>query len=341
MILPRTTFKMTELLQKIADIIHDYREGEIESPRVDHVQRWVCQFDENVREPLLAEMTHVLKRTYFSKERFREILRRLALSKHLAGDSPKEFWRSANFLRIQKGGRSQRDILELFDGTLNGQLGFTTRECGSPVGPFIYLDDAIFTGSRVIEDVSSWLEAAAPQQAKVYVIAPVLYRAGVIYAHRRLSKKAREVGKKAEFSWERLAQLENLPCFLDSADVFAPTHIPDEEAVRDFVIGLEAAGHPPQLRSGSSTGKKEIFSSADGRHLLEQQFLVAGARIRQMRPGLTEVLRPLGYHKLHTLGFGATVVTYRNCPNTCPLAFWFGEPWYPLERQLEFTTDDN
>jgi hypothetical protein len=33
---------------------------------------------------------------------------------------------------------------------------------------------------------------------------------------------------------------------------------------------------------------------------------------------------------LETLGFGSTLVTFRNCPNNCPLAFWAGYPWYPL-----------
>ncbi|MCZ2075826.1 MAG: hypothetical protein LC130_12610 [Bryobacterales bacterium] len=43
--------------------------------------------------------------------------------------------------------------------------------------------------------------------------------------------------------------------------------------------------------------------------------------------------RPLGYAALKTLGFGATVVTYRNYPNNCPLGLWAGSPWYPLFRR--------
>lgn len=28
------------------------------------------------------------------------------------------------------------------------------------------------------------------------------------------------------------------------------------------------------------------------------------------------------------------MVTFRNCPNNCPLAFWVGDPWYPLFPRL-------
>jgi hypothetical protein len=38
----------------------------------------------------------------------------------------------------------------------------------------------------------------------------------------------------------------------------------------------------------------------------------------------------LGFTGLRTLGFGSVIVTFRNCPNTCPLPFWAGDPWYPL-----------
>ena len=65
-----------------------------------------------------------------------------------------------------------------------------------------------------------------------------------------------------------------------------------------------------------------------------------GLKIRSFYRNPQAVLRPLGYHCLKDLGFGATVVTYRNCPNNCPLAWWWDSAaipgsrcrgrWYPL-----------
>ncbi len=74
----------------------------------------------------------------------------------------------------------------------------------------------------------------------------------------------------------------------------------------------------------------KIFSSDEGRELLEQQFLAKGAYIRTVCPLLNKYQRPLGNMLLETLGFGSTIVTFRNCPNNAPLVFWAGDPWYPL-----------
>ena len=77
-------------------------------------------------------------------------------------------------------------------------------------------------------------------------------------------------------------------------------------------------------------GNSRIFSSEAGRDLLEQQLLQAGLQIKEERLYFKENYRPLGYTVLKTLGFGALLVTFRNCPNNCPLAFWADDPWYPL-----------
>jgi hypothetical protein len=74
----------------------------------------------------------------------------------------------------------------------------------------------------------------------------------------------------------------------------------------------------------------KIFSSEEGRNLLEQQFLAKGTYIRTVCPLLNEYQRPLGNMLLETLGFGSTIVTFRNCPNNAPLVFWAEDPWHPL-----------
>jgi hypothetical protein len=88
--------------------------------------------------------------------------------------------------------------------------------------------------------------------------------------------------------------------------------------------------HQPVLRTPPGTGELKILSSDEGRELLEQQFLAKGAYIRTVCPMLNEYQRPLGNMVLETLGFGSTIVTFRNCPNNAPLVFWAGDPWHPL-----------
>ena len=93
---------------------------------------------------------------------------------------------------------------------------------------------------------------------------------------------------------------------------------------------VQAMKYEPTLRQPGNVGGKALFSSDEGKTLLEQEFLKAGARIRQICPNLGATQRPLGHMTLDTLGFGSLIVTFRNCPNNAPLALWVGDPWYPL-----------
>ena len=71
--------------------------------------------------------------------------------------------------------------------------------------------------------------------------------------------------------------------------------------------------------------------------MLESEFVIAGAKIRAMAENPNPSMRPLGYSPFG-VGFGSMIATYRNCPNNCPLAIWWGNPkatagalhWYPL-----------
>jgi hypothetical protein len=109
--------------------------------------------------------------------------------------------------------------------------------------------------------------------------------------------------------------------------VLRPTKIPDDQPTKDYVATLK---FPPVLRPPGSVGGLKIFSSDANRELMEQQMLLKGVYIRTVSPHLKDYARPLGNMVLSTLGFGSTIVTFRNCPNNVPLAFWAGDPWYPL-----------
>lgn len=146
----------TDLLASIAATTADYRAGEIPAPTPDHVERWVSQFDAETQLPILREMDHVLKQTYFNKQKVSTFLTGLIRNNDLVGNDPNTFWKAANFLDIQQGGSSQHDLLSMFNDILNSELGFGVPECGGGGGgdTFIYIDDAIFTGGRVKNDLS-------------------------------------------------------------------------------------------------------------------------------------------------------------------------------------------
>jgi len=314
-------------INSIAITITDYRMGDLATPTPEHVSRWVNQFNVDVQLPILREMDHVLKKTYFSFKKVTQFLNIVLNSPKLTGADPSKFWNSVRFLNIQGGGNSQHDILAIFDKLLNDSYGININQYEGQPESFIYLDDAIFTGNRVLRDITTWLKNDAPNNAKVHIVSIALHNLGHYYAEERILKAANEAGKNISITFWSSVELEDRLAYTDSSDVLRPASIPNVPEVNQYV---EAMKFKPRLRTPGNTGSKNLFSSEQGRNLLEQEFLKAGVKIREMCPNLGNTQRPLGHMTLDTLGFGSLIVTFRNCPNNAPLALWVDVPWYPL-----------
>lgn len=185
----------------------------------------------------------------------------------------------------------------------------------------------------MLHDLQSWVEQSAPQTATVFIGAFVIHKGGDYYANGRLHDFAKQKGKNIVFKFLAERWIENRLYYRNQSEVLWPATFPDDEGVAEYVKMLTDAGRPPQKRYPGSTPKNGIFSGEEGRAALECAMLKAGVRVRSMCSMLKETARPLGYFNLKTLGFGSTFVTYRNCANNCPLAFWPGNPWYPLFRR--------
>lgn len=321
---------MTErqnLLESIASTTADYRKGEVSVPTPEHVDRWAKQFDKGVQLSLLREVDHVLKETYVSFDRVVSFLRVMLETKKLAGEDICAFWRGVNFLNIQKGGNSQTEMLALVEELLAETCGLGINQYDKRNMVFVYLDDGIFTGNRVRRDLESWIINQAPMEATLHIISMVLHSNGRYYAEEHIGKAARRAKKEISIKWWRAVELENRKCERDQADVLWPTKIPEIEEVQAYVATMQ---YEPILRKSGNIGINSLFSSEEGKTLLEREFLIAGTRIRELCPNLGTTQRPLGHMTLDTLGFGSLIVTFRNCPNNAPLALWVGDPWYPL-----------
>ena len=317
------------LLKSIADTITDYRAGEIPTPTSAHVDKWISQFAQPVQEPILAEMDHVLARTYLPKTKVESFLAMLVMNPKIAGADPSAFWRGVKFLDIQGGGNSQRDMLALFSTALHKECGLTISQCGGRAATtFVYLDDVIFTGNRVLKDLTAWINSNAPTTAHVHVITMGLHSGGQFYAKGRIETAAKTAGKSITLTWWRSVEIEDRKAHTDSSDVLRPVVIPNDPATQAYV---QALGYPPTLRRPGNVGGRGFFSSEQGRNLLEQEFLKMGVHIRtNLSRNLNQYMRPLGNMVLATTGFGSMLVTFRNCPNNAPLAIWAGNPWHPL-----------
>jgi hypothetical protein len=316
---------MQALCEKIASIIADYRQGEIAAPDAAHVRRWIDQFPQSAREQLLTETAHILSKTYIDEATVKRFLKGVATNKKLAGDNPAAYWKGVRFLRLQQAGHSQRDMLQLFDKRLQKSCGLSVDDCGADPHTFAYLDDAVFSGGRVGGDLVRWIKTDAPKKAKVAVMVMAVHSLGEYFAGNDIKKAADAAGKAIEIVWWRAMTIEDRKAYMASSDVLRPTIIPPD--AQTFVNSL---GAQPVLRTGSNVGPLDVFSSAEGRHLIEQEFLKAGIEVRRLCPLLPAQMRPLGCTLMRTTGFGSTFVTYRNCANNTPLVFWAGNPWYPL-----------
>jgi len=319
------------IAESIVETAGDYRTGDWGGFTTEHVVDWVQQFDNDAHKAILTELDHVLKMTYFSGERVEAFLTGLATNAKLSGDDPEEFWAGAGVLDIQLRGNSQSEMLTRFDPVLQQEVGLGLDDCQGTSGTFVYLDDGVFSGNRVRRDLEKWIAETAPEQARVHIIVNALHSNGHYYANDKLRQASHQAQKQIETTWWRAHPIENQRAKKDESQVLWPAAIPDEEDIQEFVEELKNAGYPPQLRlAGQTPTGNGVFSSEEGRAILETEFLRAGVKIRTDCPHLPDNARPLGFTLLRTLGFGATTVNFRNCPNNCPLAFWAGDPWRPL-----------
>lgn len=320
--------RLEEVCEQIAAKTADYRPlaGTMNG---DHVRGWADQFSEPIRLPLLQELSHILDRTYVSQSDWEGFVRELLTTEKLVGADADAFWRSVNFLQDQKRGNSQREMLEVYDGVLSGTLGFGIEECGSDGGPWVYLDDAIFTGTHVRWDLLDFVKNKAPQDCKLHIIVIAQHPARLTYTEKELQKAATAAGKKLKTSWWRAKTFETR-AWRDT-EVLLPSAIPDNQHVGKLVEQLKSFGYPPELRRVVTAKSNGVFSGEEGRNLVEREFLIAGARLKyELAPQLKQNHWPLGYDVLKCMGFGSMLVTFRNCANNCPLALWCGDPWVPL-----------
>ncbi|MBS1852908.1 MAG: hypothetical protein JST79_18545 [Acidobacteria bacterium] len=327
-----SVIKMTKraLVQAVASKISNYRKGSIPRIDTDHVHAWIRQFEDEVRDPILRELDHVLGKTYLSRTAVKSFLKELATLDDLTSGKHKTFWRKATILNNQRAGSSQKELLALFDDILDEEHGICLKDCGDDDGVAIYIDDVVFTGGHVRGDLIDWIERSAPRKAVIHIIVMAYHLGGQHFAGNKIAEAAEKAGKKIELRWWSIQKIEDRKYYINNSDVLRPVRIPDHRLTQEYAAKLKAQGYAPVLRKPGSVGPAQFFSSDEGRHLLEQQFLIAGTEIREMCPLLNEYQRPLGNMVLRTLGFGALIVTFRNCANNCPLAFWAGDPWIPL-----------
>lgn len=334
-----------DLLVSIANEIRTYRKEDLPEPTPDHVDRWLHQFTPAQQLPFLREFEHVIKQTFITKKNVEDFLRIVVTNAELAGTDPAAYWSSANFLNIQQNGQSQKEMLKLFSKCLEDEYGLDLNDCGETSGDFIYLDDVMFSGNRVGNDLERWIVNDAPQSASVHVIVAALHSGGSYLVERRLNSIVEGSKKKIAVKYWRALEIENRKWHKNNSGVLWPTATPNVAEVQAYMSLPSKFPFEPRQPSVVAI---QPFSSEAGRQVLENEFLIAGAKIRAMSENPKPSIRPLGFSPFG-VGFGSMITTYRNCPNNCPLAMWWGDPektsgalhWYPLLQREGYSSARN
>ena len=332
--------KSKELCASIAHILHDYRCQDKISPRMpEDVEKWAAQFDQADQLPILEETAHILERMYFSEEKVRKFIRTVVSDPNLTGKNPNAFWRNTEVLCIQReSSNSQRDMLKLFDKELRAVCGYGTETCKGDGKNFIYLDDGIFSGNQAAGDIDRWLKnngQAADFTMHIVVIG--LHDRGKWWIDKRCSKSFSQQRGTIRY-WS----LKQIPCWRggardepDKSGVLWPRHWPDDDpAVKEWLLRMPEERNKNKDISRPEGQNPAFFKSESGRNILEQAFLRKGADLYCRPATRNPLFRPLGAQNWEGWGFGSLFVTYRNCPNNCPLVWWDkSDGWLPLFRR--------
>lgn len=323
-----------KLCAELANMTADYRTEDLCRATPEHVQWWLDQLDETEETKIafLAELIHVLKQTYFSKDQAKKFLKFLATNDKFTSSEPKHFWKNAAVLDIQQGGSSQTELRALLEEVLEEQLGVSLADPDEAAGPYVYLDDALFSGNRVVWDIRKWLPSS-PDGFSLQIVVCALHRGGAFYCRKTLEAAFAESKKKVDLSLWRALPFENMKNSGGSCDVLRLKSLPPDKESAKYVASFGDGRPAALLRPSNEANRSSYYSSEQNRDLLERVFWKAGLKVRAMCPNLKVTHRPMGYTSTNSenrLGFGSLFVSFRNCPNNAPLALWAGDPWYPL-----------
>lgn len=325
------------LLQSLAKTIADYRQNEVAPITTVHVERWLNQFEIQDQPVILAEMDSIMKRFYFSRVRVKECVR--GFLKKLIRDTDDAIKQLPliSFLNIQKTGSSQGAMLDIVDEVLREEYNFTLHMTNTKKSQiYIYMDDCVYTGNRLRYDLTDgaetagWFSNRAPFGATLLIFTVARHTEGIDYA----IKYVRDAAQKKQIKVQNMTALiiNNVRDFDNSIEVLWPENLHSDPYITSYVSDLQT---PFNLyRFNADSLQEKLFSSLAARRIVEKAFLKKGIQIVKASQNPAPSIRPLGFMKLNSLGFGTFFVTYRNIANNCPLVLWWGDSNYPPTHPL-------
>ena len=235
-------------------------------------------------------------------------------------------------LQIQGNGKSQKHLVQHYQKVFSEHPKITYSQ-----DRVIYLDDFIFSGGRIYQDLTNWI----PRQEKSHKI-----YVGVIGCHsstwqtkKKLKNKIFDNNQKNNLNSSLIfldcTELENKLSKRNESDVLWPMQkiFQTEEYKKYEVPNFK-------YRDGFIETPYNLFKNNDERVRFENICLKYGFKIIERCKATNSTTKPLGNCHFDGYGFGGLIFNYRNCPNNTPLIFWWGSgdinklhlynQWHPL-----------
>ena len=352
---------MEQLIRNICQTLEDYRADE-NKPAVrikqESIRRWIIQFEESQRIPILTELDNIFKKRYCSKADTKDFLDKVinTLTNDFKYVTVQDFLKNSVFLNLQPEGKSQRIMLNLFNELIQEKYGHTLSDCGTVSKKYsVYIDDILCTGLTLISDIKEWSEQNfTPGKTNKQAVADestTLVFAYVFIHIKNYHKKVAEMKHKIS----QAVSLKQKMYFLNKIE-----NVTDKDSKIDLILPLEEG--QPQIvleyknsindlvdkrtseqkwrdsseefyRPSGLPTNETFFTSSQNRILVENIFLQKGIAILKKANSTIPNMRALGYSlpTLKDFGFGALCFTWRNVPNNTPLVFWYsGGGFIPL-----------
>lgn len=335
---------MYQKIENLANKLKDYRVKDYLNPKEENIKQWLNQFSHQNQEAILDEMINLADKLYLTEIEVDNFLDSLIDNQKFTGNDPTSFWQNVSLLNIQKDGSSQNEMVQKLTNFIKKKLRVNVAINCIDKPHFIYIDDFLFSGSKLFHDIES--EFVNDTFCNIDIVYIGYHTAGQYY----YSNKLEEQFPNINFKYWKIVELENrLHCINESCVLWPTTNLATNPVIQNFL----GDNHRQQYRDpfNEEVGYKcinnsNIFRSEKNRQILEEEFTLAGLKIinkgNQMGWNMSS-WKPLGFSSFDNLGFGSMVVSYRNCPNNAPLCLWWGDwnsnsIWYPLFQRTTYSS---
>ena len=288
-------------MNNLVQIIANYRKDELPFLiDVSHVKKWISQFDSSAQSVVLEETIHILSNWYFGHAKLVSFMREIVEYIRLAYTD----FRDVTFWNGQEVGQSQRKLLSLLPEAYPGK---TVNIDTVPRKHIVYIDDGLYTGSRIRKDIENVLSASSEVET-LDIFFAIAYSNGFEYAKNILKQKGDEFG--VAISLHRFKELNNIKqteyadgsesYYSDIGVLWPSSRVSNEKPVKQYLKYMEDCGRTMRLKYKTEGHQysQSIFTSCNNREIVEREFLIKGLSILP-ECSIDKGLYPLGLSLIH------------------------------------------